>query len=213
MSITNPNVSPEFVKFVTFQQLVDHGIQQYQESGRSSQLVNGMPWAFIYEGWPVSHESDECFIVSSPTPPHTLFVRPGTLLLIDVDGNPHVLEESSVLASLTVFKLAQQANAVQETLSFGRAMDALMSGQRVGNLTWGGEEPWLAVSCPEPTSISSEKFWSAHNRRYAERQYGGAAVVLPCITMKTATGAIQMGWVPTQADMFSVSWYIVKDRG
>lgn len=246
--MTNPTSAeiPKLLKYLTFDQLVEHGRQQYKESGRAL-VGNGMPWAFMFEGLPVSHENDECYIIASQGSPNGLFMRPGNLLLVLSDGSvsvavchadqittgptpPHTdssawthnirrgetpsithIDESSgdVPGQGTVGKLLGN----MELMSFGRAMDALMSGQRVGNLAWGGDEPWLTVSCPEPTSISSEKFWSPHNRRYAEQRYGGTAVVLPCITMKTATGAIQMGWVPTQADMFSASWYIVKDRG
>lgn len=65
---------------------------------------------------------------------------------------------------------------------------------------------WLALS-PGHTSLPSEKFWAGPNRDYAEAQ-GGTAHVLPCITMKTATGEILMGWLASQSDMLAEDWAV-----
>ena len=42
------------------------------------------------------------------------------------------------------------------------------------------------------------------------RKNGGSAVVLPCITMKTATGEILMGWLASQTDMLAEDWSVVQ---
>jgi len=215
---------PKIVKFTTFQQLVDHGIQQYKETGRA--LVGGMPWAFLYDSIPVTHENDRCYIIAIPGKPNGAFIEPGDLLLTLSDGSVAVAKTEGLSDAASppgsVFpsednRRGQTAAVVHydefayKLVGFGQALDALLSGKRVSNLGWNGKDMWLAVSCQEPTQISSEKFWSEHNRRYAEQQPDRSALVKPCITMKTADGSIQMGWVPSQADMFSTEWFVLQD--
>ena len=47
------------------------------------------------------------------------------------------------------------------------------------------------------------------NAEYAE-QNGGTAKVMPYVTMKTADGAIVMGWLASQTDMLAEDWEIVE---
>lgn len=48
---------------VKFDELLAHGRSVVPES----QWVNGMPWAFQYDGFPVTHENDNCYLVCTPT--------------------------------------------------------------------------------------------------------------------------------------------------
>ncbi len=93
-------------------------------------------------------------------------------------------------------------------LSFGHAIEALKAGHRVARAGWNGKGMWLALS-PGVAALSADKFWAGPNRDYAEAR-GGAADVLPCITMKTATGEILMGWLASQSDMLANDWQIVE---
>ena len=108
--------------------------------------------------------------------------------------------------------------AYRETsgLPFGLAIEALKNGLRVARDGWNGKGMWLSLSCNPGgdaiagrREIAAENFWSANNSEYA-RQNGGSAVVLPCITMKTATGEILMGWLASQTDMLADDWQIVE---
>ncbi len=56
--------------------------------------------------------------------------------------------------------------------------------------------------------VKWDQFRSENNAIYA-KENGGGAVVLPAITMKTADGAILMGWLASQRDMLSEDWAIV----
>lgn len=94
-------------------------------------------------------------------------------------------------------------------MSFGQAIEALKAGHRVARQGWNGKGMWLALSGPlGPRTIPAASFWSEHNRTYAEAN-GGEATVLPCITMKTATGEILMGWLASQTDVLAEDWEIV----
>ena len=96
--------------------------------------------------------------------------------------------------------------------SFGAAIELLKTGAKIARLDKVNEGSWLSLSCaPEGLlngrEVAFENLWSKHNSEYA-RLNGGSAVVLPCITEKTANGEIQMGWTPTQQDMFA-EWVVL----
>ena len=93
-------------------------------------------------------------------------------------------------------------------MSFGDAIAALKAGQKVARTGWNGKGMWLALS-PGLLNLDPAQFWSPANRAYAEAQ-GGCVSVLPCITMKTATGEILMGWLASQTDMLADDWLIVE---
>ena len=95
-------------------------------------------------------------------------------------------------------------------MTFGQALEALKVGQRVARKGWNGKGMWLSLSGPlGGRKIGNESFWSENNARYAAEQPDCAATVLPCITMKTATGEILMGWLASQTDMLAEDWEIL----
>lgn len=105
---------------------------------------------------------------------------------------------------------AQADAAYQPTdaMSFGGALVMLKVGYRVARAGWNGKGMWLALS-PGSKALPAERFWSPHNRRHAEEN--GPTDVLPCITMKTATGEILMGWLASQTDMLADDWMVLED--
>lgn len=97
----------------------------------------------------------------------------------------------------------------KDALSFGHALVALQEGKRVARAGWNGKGMWLSLSGNGVREIPSSAFWSKNNADYAEQQ-GGVAKVLPCLTMKTATGEILMGWLASQTDMLANDWQIAE---
>lgn len=96
-------------------------------------------------------------------------------------------------------------------MDFGNALAALKMGLKVARAGWNGKGMWLSLSSHqgEPRTVPAGNFWSENNSRYAAEN-GGAATVLPCITMKTATGEILMGWLASQTDMLAEDWQIIE---
>lgn len=90
-------------------------------------------------------------------------------------------------------------------LTFGDALVALKAGRRVAREGWNGKGMWLSLSGPGVRDVPAGGFWSVNNADHARSQ-GGTAKVLPCITMKTATGEILMGWLASQTDMLAEDW-------
>lgn len=48
---------PEVIEAITFDEFVQFGIDN------GGNLVNGMPWSFIYKELPVTHTNDECYLI------------------------------------------------------------------------------------------------------------------------------------------------------
>ena len=95
-------------------------------------------------------------------------------------------------------------------LDFGDAIRALKAGLKVARAGWNGKNMWIALSGPlEGRRIPGSAFWSKHNALYAAETMDQHATVLPCITMKTATGEILMGWLASQTDMLAEDWMVL----
>ena len=47
------------VRQVSFEELVEHG----RKSG--APIINGMPWSFDFEGFAVTHENDDCYLIGN----------------------------------------------------------------------------------------------------------------------------------------------------
>lgn len=89
-------------------------------------------------------------------------------------------------------------------LSFSSALSALKSGHRICRTGWNGKNMWIALGAGN-AKLPADKFWNPHSKAHAESN-GGSATVDSYFIMKTAQGTIQMGWVPSQADMLANDW-------
>lgn len=101
--------------------------------------------------------------------------------------------------------VAQSVDQMGDFRTFGWALRQLKNGHQVRRTGW--KETWLSLT-PGQT-IPAEKFWSPHNRSFAESN-GGKADVLPSISLKMANGQIMMGWTPNVADLLAEDWEYTK---
>lgn len=69
---------PVVIEAITFKELVEHG----KKNGGN--VVNGMPWAFEYNGHPITHENDECYLI--PTLEGTMKMTTNDMLITGVNG-------------------------------------------------------------------------------------------------------------------------------
>lgn len=89
-------------------------------------------------------------------------------------------------------------------LTFGEAMDAaILHGKVVACELWGGEEQLSAN--PNTNRVAEADLWNPLNKEVARRN-GGYANNQPYFT-KVEDSRIQMGWQPTQEEMFA-SWQL-----
>lgn len=73
------------IKAITFDQLVQHGLEVCRAEGRESNIVNGMPWSFSFQGVPFTHETNDCYLL--PVPEGTGRFERGDMLITDESGN------------------------------------------------------------------------------------------------------------------------------
>lgn len=76
------------IEAISFSEFVKHGIRCPGAS-----VNNGVPWAFKYHGWPVTHENDSCYLVQTDKETVEHF-RPGEMLVVGLMGNLLIVNES-----------------------------------------------------------------------------------------------------------------------
>lgn len=69
---------PVVIEAITFEELVAHGITA------ADHLMNGVPWSFKYQGHPITHENDDCYLI--PTLEGTMRFERGDMLITGVKG-------------------------------------------------------------------------------------------------------------------------------
>ena len=70
---------PVVIEAITFSELVEYG-----KTYPGVNIINGMPWSFDYKGHPITHENDECYIIS--TLEGLMHFKPKDMLITGVQG-------------------------------------------------------------------------------------------------------------------------------
>jgi hypothetical protein len=69
---------PVTVEAITFAELVDYGL------GCATYVQNNRPWSFQYQGHPITHETDACYLI--PTLEGIMRFTPDDMLITGVQG-------------------------------------------------------------------------------------------------------------------------------
>jgi NTP pyrophosphatase (non-canonical NTP hydrolase) len=69
---------PVVIEAITFDELVEYG------KTHGANIVNYMPWSFEYQGHPITHEDDDCYLIQ--TPDATMRFNRGDMLITGVNG-------------------------------------------------------------------------------------------------------------------------------
>jgi hypothetical protein len=69
---------PVVIEAITFDDLVQHGLQN------GANVVGGMPWSFQYQGHPITHENNDCYLI--PTLEGTMKMGRDDMLITGVKG-------------------------------------------------------------------------------------------------------------------------------
>lgn len=76
-------MKPMIVEALTFDELVQYGLTQ------TDNVYNNMPWSFTYMGIPVTHETDDCYILGGDirfTPNQLLVVKDHEISVVEADA-------------------------------------------------------------------------------------------------------------------------------
>lgn len=69
---------PVVIEAITFNELVEHGIRV------GGNTHKGIPWSFDYQGHPITHEDDDCYLI--PTLEGTMKFNRGDMLITGIKG-------------------------------------------------------------------------------------------------------------------------------
>jgi hypothetical protein len=69
---------PVVIEAITFEEFIEYG------KNNGGNIVNGMPWHFEYKGHPVTHESDERYLIL--TLEGTMDFTPNDMLITGIHG-------------------------------------------------------------------------------------------------------------------------------
>ena len=75
-------MKPMVVEAITFDELIQYGLTQTQN------IYNNMPWSFEYKGIPVTHETDDCYIIGTErfTKNHLLVEKDNEISIVEKDA-------------------------------------------------------------------------------------------------------------------------------
>lgn len=130
----------------------------------------------------------------------------GYLVEYEPDGKPNVPGRAGYV-SWSPKSVFDDAYRRTDAMTFSLALEAMKRGHRVARAGWNGAGQWVALG-KGADYLAASQFWNEHARAHAE-QNGGGAMVLPYFILKTAQGAILMGWSPSQSDALAEDWQIV----
>lgn len=96
-------------------------------------------------------------------------------------------------------------------MNFGHALAALKEGASVARAGWNGKGMWIALTPGSAFEARHAKCGHAAARRAVELADPEAEIeLLPHIDMRSADGAMVVGWLASQTDMLADDWMIVR---
>ena len=75
-------MKPMIVEAITFNELIEYGLKH------TNNIYNDMPWSFKFMGIPVTHETDDCYIIGTErfTRNHLLVVKDNEISIVEKDA-------------------------------------------------------------------------------------------------------------------------------
>ena len=76
-------MKPMIVEAMTFDELMQYGLTQ------TKNVYNNMPWSFEYMGVPITHETDDCYIIGGAerfTKNHLLVIKNNEISIVEKDA-------------------------------------------------------------------------------------------------------------------------------
>ena len=76
-------MKPMIVEAITFDELIQYGLTQTEN------VYNNMPWSFEYMGVPITHETDDCYIIGGTerfTKNHLLVIKYNEISVVEKDA-------------------------------------------------------------------------------------------------------------------------------
>lgn len=100
-----------------------------------------------------------------------------------------------------------------ETFDFGQALSFLKGGQQLARTGWNGKDMFIYMTVGN--TVAKDFIPKFASLPEAVKNFlaakGEDVVFAPSVTMYTASGVMQPGWLASQADMLADDWYLVPE--
>lgn len=93
------------IEFVTFNEFLEYGKNQ-----PNANIVDGMPWSFVYKNINITHENDECYIISTENGYY--YFTPNQYLITDEDGDTYPLDKELFNSQYDIINYGTQLNKI-----------------------------------------------------------------------------------------------------
>jgi hypothetical protein len=174
------------VEAITFAEFIEHG------KNNTENMVNGMPWSFEYNGHPVTHENDKCYLIPTLEGVHNF--TPDDMLITGIQGEIYPCK-------IDIFNDSYASNS---SLSFGQAIELLKRGKKLARKGWNGSNMFVVYQKGYPDGIPC-------NKQTAEAwglNEGDLFKVRPYLQLRTSQGDHAM-WSPSTSDALAEDWEVV----
>lgn len=94
-------------------------------------------------------------------------------------------------------------------LTYGQALMQLKLGDKVARAGWNGKGMWVSMTSGKTLDMDVHDIWTDNVRDIAIEN-GGTVEILPYMSIKTADGKLQIGWLASQSDTLANDWSVVE---
>jgi hypothetical protein len=99
-------------------------------------------------------------------------------------------------------------------MDFGKALVALKEGSDIARRGWNGKGMYLSLnkgSHDFTKALDTKPYIDGVFQDLFEPAGSGTITRMPNINMRTASGSIVTGWIPSQPDMLAEDWEIISN--
>jgi hypothetical protein len=181
---------PVVIEAMTFDELVEYGLKN------TDNIVNGMPWSFSINGYPITHASDSSYLITTLEGNHLM--SDNDMLIIGIKGEIYPCK-------MDIFKMTYDSVDIdyEKEYSFSSALEALKEGKLVGRKGWNGKGMFIFLVPGSEFNVNRAPLLGIFPEG-TEIKYHAH------IDMKTADGMI-VPWLASQTDMLAKDWIIFLD--
>ena len=94
-------------------------------------------------------------------------------------------------------------------MRFGEALRECESGKKIARKGWNGKGMYVIYTCGRELVLVRDDIWTKAVREIA-KENGGSVKIRPYLSLKTAQGDLQIGWLASQSDMLAEDWEVVE---
>jgi hypothetical protein len=101
---------------------------------------------------------------------------------------------------------------MENTLTFGQALEALKQGHCIARSGWNGKGMFVCLNKGSSEILSPDRSGTVEGVSETLFDLGmtGTVTRLPNLNMRAATGSTVTGWLASQTDMLAEDWEVVE---